>query len=139
MALPNAACPGLLRTPLDAGIGRLLTPYRPSGCQGNRQTNNNQQKHLKSWPLRWPWQCAGTQPRTLSDGGGLGLCKKPLNAAIGQVLRPTDTIHHGCAVFLRVFSSSTCIKTLPVKSKAPDFNRGITYQTKEKGLTKVSI
>ncbi len=41
--------------------------------------------------------------------------------------------------FLRVFSSLTRIKTSPVESKAPVFNRGITYQTKEKGLTKVSI
>jgi hypothetical protein len=75
----------------------------------------------------------------LPDGGGLGLCKMPLNAAIGRVFRPTDTIGHGCAVFLRVFSSSTRIKTSPVKLKAPVFNRGITYQTKEKGLTKVTI
>ncbi len=46
-ASPNAACPGLLRKPLDASIGQLLTPYCPSGRQGNRQTNNNQQMTLK--------------------------------------------------------------------------------------------
>ncbi len=57
---PNASCPGLLRKPLDAGIGWLLAPYCPSGHQGNRQTNNNQQIHLKSWPFSWPRQCAGT-------------------------------------------------------------------------------
>ena len=34
-ASPNAACPGLLRKPLDAAIGLLLTPYRPGGRQGN--------------------------------------------------------------------------------------------------------
>jgi hypothetical protein len=95
--------------------------------------------HLKRWPNRWPWRCAGTEPPTSPDGGGLGLCKMPLNAAIGRVLRPTDTCGHGFFVFLRVFSSSTRIKTLPVESKAPVFNRGITYQTKEKGLTKVRI
>ncbi len=39
--------------------------------------------------------------------------------------------------FFTNFPSSTCIKRLPVKSKAPVFNRRITYQTKEKGLTKV--
>ena len=138
-ASPDAACPGLLRKPLDAGIGRLLAPYRLSGRQGNRQTNNNQQMHLKRWPNRWPWRCAGTEPPTSPDGGGLGLCKMPLNAAIGRVLRPTDTCGHSFFVFLRVFSSSTRIKTLPVESKAPVFNRGITYQTKEKGLTKVRI
>jgi hypothetical protein len=34
---------------------------------------------------------------------------------------------------------STCTKRLQVDNKAPVFNRGITYQTKEKGLIKVSI
>ena len=34
-ASSNAACPGLLRKPLDAAIGRLLTPYRPGGRQGD--------------------------------------------------------------------------------------------------------
>ena len=34
-ASPNAACPGLHRKPLDAAIGRLLTPYRLGGRQGN--------------------------------------------------------------------------------------------------------
>ena len=91
MALPDAACPGLLWKPLDAGIGQLLAPYCPSGCQGNRQTNNNQQMTLKRWPNRWPWQCAGTLPRTSPDGGGLGLFKMPLNATTGQVLRPIMT------------------------------------------------
>jgi hypothetical protein len=36
---------------VQAGIGQLLPPYHPSGCQGNRETNNNQQIHLKSWPF----------------------------------------------------------------------------------------
>jgi hypothetical protein len=35
MAFPNVACPGLPGKPLDATIGRLLSPYCPSGCQGN--------------------------------------------------------------------------------------------------------
>jgi hypothetical protein len=48
-ALSNPACPGLLWKPLDAGIGQLLALYCLSGHQGNRQTNNNQQIHLKSW------------------------------------------------------------------------------------------
>ncbi len=51
MASPNAACPGLLWKPLDAAIGQLLATYRPSGRQGNRQTNDNQQIHLKRWPF----------------------------------------------------------------------------------------
>jgi hypothetical protein len=41
--------------------------------------------------------------------------------------------------FLHVFSSSTRTKRSQVDAKAPVFNRGITYQTKEKSLIKVSI
>ncbi len=89
-ALPNVVCPGLLQKPLDTGIGQLLAPYRPSGRQGNRQTNNNQQMHLKRWPNRWPWRCASTVPRASPDGGGLGLCKMSLNTTIGRVLRPIE-------------------------------------------------
>ena len=63
----------------------------------------------------------------------------PLNAAIGQVLRPIVAIGHARAGFLRVFSSSTRTIRLQVDDKAPVFNRSITYQTKEKGLIKVSI
>ncbi len=63
----------------------------------------------------------------------------PLNAAIGQVLQPIVAIGHAYASFLQVFSSSTCTKRSQIDAKAPVFNRGITYQTKEKGLIKVSI
>jgi hypothetical protein len=42
---------GYSKKPLDASIRRLLALYRPSGRQGNRQTNNNQQIHLQSWPF----------------------------------------------------------------------------------------
>jgi hypothetical protein len=89
-ASPYVVCPGLLQKPLDTGIRQLLAPYCPSGRQGSRQTNNNQQMHLKRWPNRWPWRCAGTVPRTSPDRGGLGLCKMPLNTTIGQVLRPIE-------------------------------------------------
>jgi hypothetical protein len=63
----------------------------------------------------------------------------PLNATIGQVLQPIVAIGHTCAGFLQVSSSSTRTKRLQVDAKAPVFNRGITYQTKEKDLIKVSI
>ncbi len=49
-ASPNAACPGLLPKPLDAGIGRLLAPYCPSVGQGNNKQNNNQTIHPLCWP-----------------------------------------------------------------------------------------
>jgi len=38
---PNAACPGLLRKPLDAAIRRLLAPYCPGGRQGDSKHNND--------------------------------------------------------------------------------------------------
>jgi hypothetical protein len=110
MVLPDAACPGLLRKPLDASIGQLLALYCPSGRQGNRQTNNNQQMTLKRWPNLWPWQCAGTLPRTLPDGEGSGHSKMPLNATIGQVLRRIMTIGHTCAGFFDVFIVKTLEK-----------------------------
>jgi hypothetical protein len=42
-------------------------------------------------------------------------------------------------VFIDVFHRQNCRKRSRVKLKALVFNRGITYQTKEKGLTEVSI
>jgi hypothetical protein len=126
MASPNAACPGLLRKPLDAGIGKLLAPYCLSGRQGNRQTNNNQQMTLKRWSNRWPWQCPGKLPCTLPNGGGLGLSKMPLKATIGQVLRPIMTIGHACAIFFDVFIVKTvgkgCRSTL-----RPLFSIGVLH------------
>ncbi len=127
MALPNAACPGLLWKPLDAGVGQLLAPYRPSGRQGNRQTNNNQQMTLKRWPNWWPWRCAGTLPCTLPNRGCLGLSKMPLNATIRWVLRPIMTIGHACASFFWCFHCQNRRKRSEVDAKAPVYNRGVTY------------
>ncbi len=62
----------------------------------------------------------------------------PLNIAIRLVLGPIVAIGHACAGFLQVFSLSIQ-KRLQVDAKAPVFNRGITYQTKENGLIKMSI
>ncbi len=126
-ALPDAACPGLLWKPLDAGIGRLLAPCCPSSRQGTRHGNNNQQMTLKRWLNWWPWRCAGTLPRTLPNGGGLGLSKKQLNATIGQVLWPIMTIGHACAIFFWCFHHQNRRKRSQVDAKVPVFNRGITY------------
>ncbi len=126
-ASPNAACPGLLRKPLDTGIGRLLAPYCPRSRQGNRQTNNNQQMTLKKWPNWWPWWCAGTLPCTSPNGGGFGHSKMPLNATNGQVLRLIMTIGHTCIVFFWCFHRQNHRKRSQVDAKAPVFNRSITY------------
>ena len=59
-ASPNVACPGLLRKPLDATIGQLLTPYCPGGCQGDNQQNNDAKYPSLCWPFWLPWRCSGT-------------------------------------------------------------------------------
>ncbi len=135
-ALPNVVCPGLLWKPLDAGIGQLLAPNCPSDPQGNRQTNNNKQMHLKRWPNWWPWQCTGTVPRTSPDGGGLGLCKMPLNTTIGQVLRLIESNETKNVSFFWVFSLSTRWKGAQGDVKVPDNNKSMTYQSDEKELSK---
>ncbi len=135
-ALPDVVCPGLLRKPLDAGIGRLFAPYCPSGCQGNRQTNNNQQMHLKWWPNWWPWQCAGTESPTSPNGRGLGLCKMPLNTTIGRVLQPIEGNETKNTGYFWVFISSTRWKGAQGDIKVPDNNRGMTYQSDGKELSK---
>ncbi len=139
MASPDAACPGLVRKPLDAGIGQLHAPYCPSGCQGNRQTNNNQQMTLKRWPNRWPWWCAGTLPCTSPNGRGLGLSKMPLNASISRVLRPIMTIGHACADFLLCFHRQNCRKGCR-STLRPLFSIGVLHiKRKRRDLTKISI
>ena len=40
-ASPDAACPGLLRKPLDAAIGRLLAPYHSGGHHGDSKQNKD--------------------------------------------------------------------------------------------------
>ncbi len=51
MALPNAACPGLLQKPLAAAIGQLLAPYHPSSHQSNSKQNDDEKMYLKDWPF----------------------------------------------------------------------------------------
>ncbi len=55
-----------------------------------------------------------------------------------EVLLPKDEIGHAYLSCFQVFSSSTCWIRLRFDTKAPVFNRSITYQRKEKGFTKVS-
>ncbi len=57
-----------------------------------------------------------------------------------QVSIAADSCNWSCMCrFFAGFLSSTCTKRLQVDNKAPVFNRDITYQTKKKGLIKVSI
>jgi hypothetical protein len=140
VASSNAANPGPHLMPLEAVIGRVLAPYRPSGRQGNRQTKNNQQIHLKRWPCSWLQWCAGTIPRALPNGGGPGLYWKPTGRRHGASIMYNKMNR----TWLRRFFWM-CIhrqnrrKRSRVNAKAPVFNWGSTYQMKEKGLTKMSV
>ena len=87
VALPDAACPGLHRKPLDAAIRQLLALYCPCGRHGDNQPNNDAKCTF----------FAGSIPRASLDGGGLWLSLKPLNAAIGLALAPILSIGHANA------------------------------------------
>jgi hypothetical protein len=113
-----------------------VLPQRLPGQQANKQQSTNTPKKLAILMAmamrryvtmhiaRW------RRFRALLDA--TKLCHRASIAAI-------VAIGHACAVFLQVFSSSTCTKRLQVDAKAPVLNRGITYQTKKKGLIKMSI
>jgi hypothetical protein len=81
---------------------------------------------------------AGMIPRLLPDRGGPGLHKKPLYAAIGQVLWPMEAIGHANTGIVNVFHCQNHRKRLLVDAKAPVFNRGIKYQTEGKDLTNMT-
>ena len=49
------------------------------------------------WSSRWPWQCVGTIPHTLTNGGGSWLSEKPLNATIGRAVALIASIGHANA------------------------------------------
>ncbi len=134
MALLNAACPGLLRKPLDADIGQLLTLYRPSGRQGNNQQNNNQTIHTLCWMFWWLSRCSGTIQRASPERGGSGLQQNPLVASIGPVLWPMIDFRHRYIEFFWVFSLPTRYKRDRGDVEDPNNNRGMTYQSNGKEL-----
>ncbi len=79
---------------------------------------------IRSWPMTWK------RSRALIEATGR---RHRASIAANRCNEP-----HICRFFTR-FSSSTHKKKSRVELKAPVFNRGNTYQTKEKGLTKVSV
>ncbi len=80
---------GVLRKPLDAAIGQLLTLFRIALAATRATVNKTTMKNTPlCWPFRWLWWCAGTIPHKSPDGGGSRLSKEPLNAAIGRALAP---------------------------------------------------
>ncbi len=136
-----AQCGMSRATPEATGCRHRVTtcsilPQRLSGQQANKHQSTNTPKKLAVLMAMAMRRYVTTH---IARWRRLGLCEMPLNAAIGQVLQPIVAIGHACTGFLRVFSLSTCTKRWQVDAKAPVFNRGITYQTKEKGLIKMSI
>ena len=61
VALPNAACPGLLKKPLDAVIRRLLAPYRPGG-PARVTANKTKMKYVHTLVAISMALCGGTIP-----------------------------------------------------------------------------
>jgi hypothetical protein len=101
VALPNAACPGLLRKPLDAAIGRLLTPYRPGGRQGNSKQYKDVICTHFDGRFNGHRDAAVLYHRASPDGEGPGLSYKPLNTAIGRTLAPIASIgHHNAGIWV---------------------------------------
>ncbi len=139
MALPNAACPGLPGKPMDATIGQLLTPYCPSGCQGNSKQNND----IKNGPLLLAISMAAVVHRYN--------IVRIAQLSWSRALVEATGCHHRASIaanrciwscicqFFWVFSLSICEKRSQVNAKDPVFNRGVAYQTNEKGLIKVSV
>jgi hypothetical protein len=140
MALPNAACPRLLQKPLNAAIGQLLATYCSSGRQGNRQTNNNQQIHLKKVAVLMAMAM-----------------RRHVIAHIARWRRSRASLeatgrHHWASImsdninrtwlrrfFFRCLHHQNHRRRSQVDAKTHVFNRGMTYQSKWKGLTKLSI
>ncbi len=133
-ASPNAACPGLLQKPLDAGIGRLLVLYRPSGCQGNRHTNNNQQIHMQ----RWPFDGHCDAPVRIAQWRRSRASREATGCRHWVSIIPDNIVQKWIRHFL-CFHRQNRRKRSRVDAKNPAFNRGMTYQTKEEGLIKVTI
>ncbi len=138
-ASPDAACPRLLQKPLDAGIRWLLAPYCPSGRQGNRphkQQSRNTPAMLAILMAmamrRYVTACIAQWRRSRASLKAIG-CRHWAS------IMP-DNIHQTWPRrFFLCFHHQNCRKRSWVDAKNPVFHRDMTYQTKEKGLIKVSI
>ncbi len=66
---------------------RSVLPQRPPRQQANKQQSTNAPKNMAKW-MTMAMRQYGTAH--IAHGGGLGLCKMPLNTITGQVLRPIE-------------------------------------------------
>ncbi len=135
-ALPDGRGSGLHQKSLDSNIGWVFAPYCPGGHHVDSKQNNDDKIHQLCWPFCWLWRCTGTILLASLNGGGSGLQWKPLIDATGQVLRPIIAIGQRYVVFSEFFSSSTHWKGALGDFKVPNINRGMTYQSYGKELSK---
>jgi hypothetical protein len=113
-----------------------VSPQRPPGQQAYKQQSTNtpaKMAVLMAMAMRWYVSTRITQWRR--SRASLEATRRCHQASIAA-----DSCNRSSLpCFFLVFSSSTCTKRSQVDATVPVFNRGITYQTKEKGLVKVSI
>ncbi len=106
---------------------------------GLHARKKQQKKHNTCGLFWWSWWCAGTIPCASSDGGGPGLQQKSLVNATGQVLWVIVGNRTKNCRFFRVFSLSTCWKIAQGDFKAPNINKGMTYQFNGRELRKTIL
>ncbi len=114
-----------------------VSPQRPPGQQQTKGWRKNEPTLLAIFdghggaPVQYRAHC----PIEEVHGFGRSHWMPPSGKYCGQYMQ---LVTH-TPFWFWVFTSSTYKKRLLVDAKTPVFNRGMTYQTKEKGLTKVSI
>jgi hypothetical protein len=54
----------------------------------NDKIDNGINMFLRHWPFQWPWRSAGAIRSALPNAACPGLLRKPLDAAIEQLLAP---------------------------------------------------
>ncbi len=113
-----------------------VLPQRPPGQQANKQQSTNT-------PTKLAILMAMAMHRYVTVRITQWRRSRALLEATGRCHRASimsDNIKgHGYDGFFRCFHRQNHRKRSRVDAKTPVFNRGMTYQTKEKGLIKVSI
>ncbi len=115
---------------------RYVLPQRPPGQQSNKQQSTNTPKKvaiLMAMAMRrYVTACIAQWRRSRASLEATGRCHR---ASI-----MSDNINRTwLRQFFQCFYHQNRRKRSWVNAKTPVFNRGMTYQTKQKGLTKVSI
>ncbi len=114
-----------------------ILPQRPPGQHANKQQSTNTPKKVAMFMAAAVHQyntvriAQWKRSRALLEATG---CHRWVSIMSNNIKPDMAT-----TVFFNVFIVKTVGKGHGLMLRPPVFNRGITYQTKEKGLTKVSI